>query len=304
MAETRWYKGNLHAHSTKSDGDESPEMVANWYAEHGYDFLVLSDHNVLTLLHDNADTSQGRKPLMIPGEELTVQLENQERAVYVNSIRLSRVVEPINAAQVLPTIQANVDAILEAGGIAILCAPYYRPDFDPRSLKEVEGAKFMDIYNAHPLIVEGDPRTFSFEEIWDEILSSGMTIFGTATDDSHDYLEFGPDKANPGRAWIVVRATELSQEAIIQSLQAGDFYASTGVSLSEVEASPDSLSVRIDQAGGNSYRTAFIGSGGALLEQDEGPEATYILKGNEGYVRARVTSSDGARAWTQPLVIG
>ena len=114
MSESRWYKGNLHSHTTESDGDESPEKVAKWYAEHGYDFLVLSDHNCLTILDDNAGTPQGGKPLMIPGEELTVQLENQEKAVYVNSIRLSRAVEPINAAQVLPTIQANVNAILEA----------------------------------------------------------------------------------------------------------------------------------------------------------------------------------------------
>ena len=304
MGEKRWYKGNLHSHTTESDGDESPEKVAKWYAEHGYDFLVLSDHNCLTILDDNAGTPQGRKPLMIPGEELTVQLENQEKAVYVNSIRLSRAVEPINAAQVLPTIQANVNVILEAGGIAILSAPYYRPGLDSSRLKEIEGAKLMDIFNAHPLIVEGDPRTFSFEEIWDETLSSGKTIFGTATDDAHNYLDFAPDKANPGGAWIVVRATELSGDAIIQGLEAGDFYASTGVSLREVEASSDSFYVQIQEAGGKSYRTAFIGGGGALLTEVEGPEATYRLRGDEGYVRARVTSSDGARAWTQPMVTG
>ena len=84
MSEKRWYKGSLHAHSTESDGDESPENVAQWFRDHGYDWLVLSDHNRLTILPEDVDTPQSGKPLMIPGEELTVQLEDQDKAVYVN----------------------------------------------------------------------------------------------------------------------------------------------------------------------------------------------------------------------------
>lgn len=44
----RWYKGNLHTHSLWSDGDDFPEMIALWYREHGYHFLALSDHNILS----------------------------------------------------------------------------------------------------------------------------------------------------------------------------------------------------------------------------------------------------------------
>lgn len=43
----RWWKGNLHTHTFWSDGDDFPEMVAEWYRTHGYHFLALSDHNVL-----------------------------------------------------------------------------------------------------------------------------------------------------------------------------------------------------------------------------------------------------------------
>ena len=46
--ELRWWKGNLHTHSLWSDGDEFPEMIANWYAERDYNFLALTDHNVLS----------------------------------------------------------------------------------------------------------------------------------------------------------------------------------------------------------------------------------------------------------------
>ena len=45
-----WFKGNLHTHTNKSDGDSSPEIVVDWYSNNKYDFLVLSDHNHLTIL--------------------------------------------------------------------------------------------------------------------------------------------------------------------------------------------------------------------------------------------------------------
>ena len=50
MSKQNWYKGNLHTHTTESDGDADPAWVANWFKEHGYDFLVLSDHNHRTIL--------------------------------------------------------------------------------------------------------------------------------------------------------------------------------------------------------------------------------------------------------------
>ena len=107
MSKTSWYKGCLHAHSTESDGDESPKKVARWFQDYGYDWLVLSDHNVLTVF----DTE---RPLMISGEEVTVTLEGEEKAVYVNGVGISRVVEPVNAGDVLATVQASVNGVLEA----------------------------------------------------------------------------------------------------------------------------------------------------------------------------------------------
>jgi hypothetical protein len=46
--EPRWWRGNLHTHTLWSDGDGFPEMVAEWYRDHGYHFLALSDHNLLS----------------------------------------------------------------------------------------------------------------------------------------------------------------------------------------------------------------------------------------------------------------
>jgi len=46
-APPRWYKGNLHTHTLWSDGNHFPEMVVDWYAQHDYDFLALTDHNIV-----------------------------------------------------------------------------------------------------------------------------------------------------------------------------------------------------------------------------------------------------------------
>src|SRR3954464_13868035 len=46
-ASSHWWKGNTHTHSLWSDGNDFPEMITDWYVKHGYQFLAISDHNVL-----------------------------------------------------------------------------------------------------------------------------------------------------------------------------------------------------------------------------------------------------------------
>ena len=167
-----WFKVCLHAHTTESDGDEPLDSVIDWYRRLGFDCLVVTDHNLVTL--PGGEPPQGL--LLIGGEEVTVMLKGESVAVYVNGVGLRESVEPVVEDGVLATLQANVDAVVEAGGIACLTSPYYRERFDHHSLVEVEGAALMDIYNAHPNNVLGDPRTFSYERLWDEALTAGRQV--------------------------------------------------------------------------------------------------------------------------------
>jgi len=142
--------------------------------------------------------------------------------------------------------------------------------------------------------------------MWDQLLSAGAVVYAAAVDDSHDFREeFGPSRANPGRAWVAVRAATLSREAILGAFISGDFYASTGVNLKEIQATPNSLSVEIRMAANDSrhYRVVFIGKDGLVLGVSYDNPARYEFKGTEGYVRARVEESNGLRAWTQPVVV-
>jgi hypothetical protein len=158
-----------------------------------------------------------------------------------------------------------------------------------------------------------------------------------ATDDAHDYHQFAPRERNPGRGWIVVRAPALEAEALMRAMERGDFYASTGVNLSSLRRTGRQLSLEIRSEPGISYTIQFIGTRrgydtasvamrdsagapvtrrysdelGATLSEVRGVSATYEMRGDEIYVRARVVSTkakanpsyDGEveMAWTQPV---
>ena len=149
----------------------------------------------------------------------------------------------------------------------------------------------------------GRPNKPSYEQIWDGVLSAGRPIYGVATDDSHKYHDFAPEQSNPGRGWVVVRAPELGQEAIVEALASGDFYASTGVTLTDLEISRELVQLEVQPERDDVYTTRFTGSSGVLLQETTGLETAYRPGGDEGYVRATVRSSNGVKAWTQPVFV-
>lgn len=303
MPELKWFKGNIHTHTNRSDGDSEPEAVVRWYRRNGYDFLVLTDHNHLTLLDHHAKASRFRRPLMIPGEEISLRLDNGAIAVHLGGIGIKRLVEPVDVVNVVDTLQANIDAIRSAGGIASINHPNYTWAFDDRQIVRVVGATLLEIFNGNNFMnVYGGGGHPSYEEIWDRVLSVGRPIFGVAVDDSHHFKgDFKPSLANPGRGWVVARAVNLEQEAIVEALEAGDFYSSTGVTLEELESGPQSIHLRVEQERDFIHAIEFIGRDGGILSQSYGVEASYRIRGDERYVRAVISSSDGAKAWTQPV---
>ena len=95
MSPLTWYKGNIHTHTTESDGDSSPEAVVAWYRKHGYDFLVLSDHNHRTILDYSSGRRRFKRPLMIPGEEVSIRINDGTVPIHLGAIGISRMVEPV-----------------------------------------------------------------------------------------------------------------------------------------------------------------------------------------------------------------
>lgn len=298
----RWFKGNTHTHTTESDGDTPPEQVARWYKSHGYDFLVLSDHNVFTdprtLAHLVDSTF-----LLVPGEELTSSFE--KRPVHVNGLNLPGLVPARSDSTLVGTIQANVDAIRGAGGVPHINHPNFRWAFGYDALRRVRNDKLFEIWNGHPHVHNlGGGDEDGLEDIWDRLLTDGKRVYGIAVDDAHHFQgEFAADRANPGRGWIVVRADSLEAGALMTALEAGAFYASTGVMLRDVRVEPRRLTIDIAPRGDFRFTTEFVGRGGRVLATTGANPARYEPRGDEGYVRARVRDSGGGMAWVQPVFL-
>jgi hypothetical protein len=143
----------------------------------------------------------------------------------------------------------------------------------------------------------------ALEEMWDAILNSGMLLYGIAVDDAHHFKRPGDKTASlPGQGWIYVRANELTPRAILNALESGQFYSSTGVELKDYNADSEKITVSIKETLMSKYRVQFIGNGGELLAESVENPAVYRFKGTEKYVRAKVIESNGKFAWTQPVM--
>lgn len=213
-------------------------------------------------------------------------------------------------------------------------------------LMRIEGDRFFEVYNGHPSVNnEGDLLHAGTEKMWDIILTWRLAVlnlppmFGIAVDDSHHYHQTGLKFSNSGRGWVMVRAKSLTPESLIASMESGDFYGSSGVVLKDVRRDGNKLVVEIAAEPGVAYRTQFIGtrkdfdrtnepvragSGtplrvthrysddvGKVFAEVEGATASYEFKGDELYVRAKVTSTkpmpnpyrkdETGAAWVQPF---
>ena len=292
----KWYKGNLHTHTINSDGDSAPDAVARWYKEHRYQFLALTDHNYFTDPQGlNSFLAATDRFLLITGEEVTSGF--RDVPIHVNAFRLNSTIEPASGGSVLQTLQANVDRIFESEAVPSLNHPSYGWAVSPEVFRQVEDLKLFDVYNG----IADTNDEWELEAMWDSALSAGREVYGIAVDDAHEFKQFGPERSNPGRGWVEVLAAELSEEALLASLERGDFYASTGVKIEALARGNGRIELRVDPRGDEKYRTRFIGQGGQILEEVIGLEASYRLSPADSYARASIVDSTGLRAWVQPV---
>jgi hypothetical protein len=308
----RWLRGTTHVHTALSDGDASPLVVASWYRDHGYDFVVITDHDSLTPVDRlNRELGGGGRFLVLGGVEVTDRLGRAP--VHLNGIGVREAVKPGGGGSVAEILDRNARAVRAAGGIPQVNHPNYVWAFGADEIAASTEPRHLEIFNGHPAVNnEGGGGTPSAEEMWDALLSRGRTFYAMATDDAHDFHgEFSRHLANPGRGWVTVRAPALTAEAILAALDRGDFYASTGVEITDMTADARGIRLRLPrtpawQANPSRpldlrYRTVFIGRDGRVLDRDDSLEPAYVFRGDELYVRARVEASDGTRAWTQPV---
>ncbi len=300
-----WYKGNTHTHTINSDGDSTPDEVVRWYREHGYNFLVLTDHNFLTKV-DGLNTIFGAEGqfIIIRGEEISDKFG--AKSLHINGLNVERLVKPQGGKSVFEVIQRNVNEIRDAKGVPHINHPNFGWAITADELKQIENNKLFEIFNGHPQVNNlGGGGKPGLEEMWDAILSSGKLLYGIAVDDAHHFKNpWDKSSSLPGKGWIFVRAEQLSSSTILEAMEKGDFYASIGVELTDYQVNEKNMTIAIKEEKSSKYRVQFIGKGGQILSETIANPAVYQFRGDEAYIRAKVIESNGKMAWTQPVMFG
>lgn len=166
----------------------------------------------------------------------------------------------------------------------------------------IKGLTLFEVFNGHPTVNNaGGGGAPSLDQMWDELLTGGQRLYGISVDDAHVFKRTGQEFSNPGRGWVVVRAAQLTPAAITEALERSDFYASSGVNLIDLRASSSEYRIEINARATEKFTTTFIGEGGKVLATSFDTIPVYKFTGNEKYVRARIDSSFGLTAWTQPV---
>ena len=114
---------------------------------------------------------------------------------------------------------------------------------------------------------------------------------------------FGRTARIPDEDGSVCAPDSLTEETILAALRQGEFYASTGIELADISPTSSELSFEIRESPGESFLTKFVGKHGRVLSEQDGLAPRYVFHGDEGYVRATIVSSDGGKAWVQPVFL-
>ena len=293
-----WLRCQLHAHTTNSDGELSPDLLVRHFDWAGYDVLAITDHWVRTV-----EASTGRL-LVVPSTELNAVVGEADD---VHVLALGVEADPTAPSGEFERLPDVVAWIATNGGLPYIAHTYWS-GLRTEQWWDCPGLLGLEVWNSgcELELGRGDSSLH-----WDEALELGAPLHGLATDDSHH------PGFDSGFAWTWVRAAEKTQEAVLAALRAGAFYASTGPEIRAVEVSDEEVVVecspaeavtlycgRTHGARANAGRLGYPNLSRILARDDDGLITRVALQRpwNGGpYGRVEVKSAHGAKAWTNPL---
>ncbi|MCK0147974.1 histidinol-phosphatase [Arenibacter sp. F26102] len=265
--------------------------------------------------------------LVIHSEEITDRYEDKH--VHMNATNIQEKIDPQGGNSISDVMQNNLNAVLKQRketGVPIMPHINHPNFFYSISLEDMislKGERFFEVYNGHPMVHNmGDSTHISTEEMWDQINISYIEskkpiMYGLATDDSHNYHKMGHKWSNSGRGWVMVQADTLSAPSLIEAMEKGNFYSTTGVTLKALESGKKNLKVEVEPETGVKYTISFLGclkgeTEVKELKSVEANTANFEITDDILFVRSKITSSKLQEnpiedikyesAWTQPVL--
>lgn len=278
-----WLKGNVHTHTTNSDGACTVNDIARQYGQKNYNFVFLTDHGKFT-----APEEPYQQPLLIPAEEIIFAYQGHDYHFICLGLEQAWPQQSFHSPMQLMkrARQERVFVILAHphwGGIPS-CFCGYNEDW------KYQG---MEIYNTAS--DRGIGRGYTTVH-WDDLLDAGHHVLGFAVDDTHNISDIGG-------GWIMAKTDEISPKAILEAICAGHFYSTQGPEIKSITMAGDKISVACSPC----ERINFISNPcrGGCLFSSRGPltGAHWPIPGEIGYVRIEVVDFSGKTAWSNPIVI-
>lgn len=273
-------KGQVHVHSTASfDGWNSlpPAELALAYKARGYQFVAITDHNVVSQPRGVEDAGF----ITIPAHESTA--DSGHITGLFTDIAVSSSLSP----------QDRIAGITAGGGVAILNHPEWRVGWKGADLIDLHGYTAVEIFNG----MTSDARRGAGPNLalWQAALNAKgwpSRVWAVAVDDAHDL-----DHIDVG--WIMVKSAQLTPDAILQAIRAGAFYASNGPSFRVLGV----LNGAITASSGDASVIRFLDQDGSLVLETPGTGGAYRPSGKERWIRVEAVAADGRTAWSQPFWI-
>ena len=281
-----FYRGNLHTHTTNSDGRRTPKEALRLYKEMGYDFIALTDHWKRT--SEREEMMDGM--LVIPGIELDYTLPAQ--VVHIVGVGVD---ESVLKANRNGGPQSGIDAIRRAGGRTILAHPAWSLN-TPEVIGAMRNLTAAEVYNS----VSGAPWNGDRADstgILDVAAANGDMLNTVAADDTHFY------EGEECSSYIMLQADSLTQENVLHALDAGAFYATRGPLFEQIEVDGDEIRVKCSPVSRVIFHSDLFYVHDRVTDGDGMTEAVYRIKRERGesFVRIILIDAEGRRAWSNPI---
>jgi hypothetical protein len=288
----RFWRGNLHTHSTVSDGALTPEQTCEFYRNAGYDFLAITDHFTERSGFIVADTRPYRTPdfTTLIGAELHTPATAFSTLWHILAVGLPLDFAPTPPDQTGPELAARA---LAAGAYVAAAHPawYGLTEEEVLALGPVHA---IETYNSTAIDHNDRPDSWYMLDL---LLNRGHRYFGCAVDDAH----FQPSRDDALRGWVQVRSETLEPAALLAALKAGHYYSSTGPEIYDIRVIPgDRVIVRCSPASrifvtGYAWNTVFA-YGSGITEAE-----LSLEKFNGPFCRVTVRDEQDRRAWSNPI---
>ncbi len=295
----RFWRGNIHTHSTLSDGRLAPEKVVEAYQSAGYDFLQLSEHFISRYNWPIADTREFRSNSFttLIGAELHAPKTSVGELWHIVAAGLPLDFEPCDENE---TGQQLARRAADNGAFISIAHPAWS-QLTIEDGRAIDVAHSVEIYNTG-CDVEVDRGDGSY--LLDQLLNRGRRLSANATDDAHfingDHDAFG--------GWVHVKAQSLDPEELLIALKAGHFYSSQGPQIHEMSVSGSQLNIvcsPVDSIAvicGNSRSVTRIGRAITTATLDLGDlKKSWTPITPSPWFRLVIIDQTGKRAWSNPV---